>query len=101
MHIQEYIWYGWIQSETIMLYMNIIQPNRTEYEKYYKRLAGEYMENMYMQLEFYMEKYDSEYVANTINRFEEATQLFDMVHFGYYSGRTVSEYLVKWRGSNV
>ncbi len=77
------------------------EQNRTEYEKYYKRLAGEYMENMYMQLEFYMEKYDSEYVANTINRFEEATQLFDMVHFGYYSGRTVSEYLVKWRGSNV
>jgi hypothetical protein len=72
-----------------------------QYQKYYKRLVGEYMENMYMQMEFHMSNYDREYITETIDLFEEACNMFGMTHFGHYSGRKVDEYLVKWRGANV
>lgn len=80
---------------------NIKETDPIAYEKYYKRLVGEYMENMYMQLEFHMANYNSEYVSEIIKLFEKAAQMHDMVVFGNYSGRTVEEYLVKWRGANV
>lgn len=71
------------------------------YAKYRQRVLNEYWENIFMQMEFYMEKYDSEYITKMINLYEEIAASLGITVYNYYSNRTVDEMLVKWRGANV
>ena len=58
------------------------------------------MENMFMQMEFYMANYSKDHIAKTIDLFEAVAN-----HYGQTKlddgTRTVESTVTQWRGANV
>ena len=71
--------------------------NPANFEKYYWRLTGVYFENMYMQLDFYMEKYSVEHRLETLALFKDAMAKFNVKK--YDQTNSWNKYLDKWEAS--
>ena len=76
------------------------ESNPEEYDKYYLRVSAAYMENIFMQLDFYMDRYSKDHVAEMIDLFEWTAGQYGMTWL-QEGTRTVETYLTQWRGSNV
>ena len=70
----------------------------TAYEKYYWRLCGAYIENMFMQMEYYRADYGKEYCLETINIFEKTVDRMGLTTLDEYSDSYAS-YIAKWRAT--
>lgn len=77
------------------------ETDNNAYQKYRKRVLGEYFENIFMQMDFYMSKYDKDYNNKMIDLYEDIADMYGITIYNYYAKRYVSDFIVKWRGSNV
>ena len=78
------------------------EENIAQYETYYWRICGAYLENMYMQLDFHMNRYNQSYVNETINLFEEVCAYYNVTAISENSTvKTAAKYIEKWRGLNA
>ena len=72
-----------------------------EYEKYYWRVCDAYLENLYMQLEYYGVEYGSDYCAGAIELFGKIINKFGYEFMSEGTGNPLSGYIKKWRAAYV
>lgn len=77
------------------------QTNATEYEKYYWRICDAYLENLYMQMQYYGSEYGSDYCSQAIELFDKIIKKFGYEYMSEGSGSPLSTYLKTWRASYV
>lgn len=69
-----------------------------EYQKYYWRLSYAYLENLYMQLEYYRAEYGREYTLQNADYFEQIINRYGISLMDEGSDY-LSTYIRKWRGT--
>lgn len=72
--------------------------NPIEYNKYYWRVAAAYFENIYMQLEWYADRYTASHKSNLIKIMEELRVHYDINRMSEGS-LTITTLLDKWRAT--
>lgn len=77
------------------------QTNPGEYEKYYWRVCDAYLENLYMQLQYYGANYGADYVKESIELFEKIITKFDYNYMSEGTGNPLSGYVKQWRAAYV
>ncbi len=77
------------------------QVDVAEYEKYYWRLCDAYVENLYMQMQYYGAEYGSDYCVEAIDLFEKTINKFGYEFMGEGTGNPLSGYIKKWRAAYV
>lgn len=77
------------------------QTNPSEYEKYYWRIGDAYIENLYMQMEYYGADYGAEYCAEAIDLFSKIINKHGYEFMNEGTGSPLSGYIKKWRAAYV
>ena len=77
------------------------KTNPAEYEKYYWRICDAYLENLYMQLQYYGAEYGADYCATAIDLFDKIIKKFGYEYMGEGTGKPLSTYIKTWRASYV
>ncbi len=74
-----------------------------QYQKIYWRVAAVYFENMFMQMQYHMERYSKEHIAETIDLFEEVANRNNVTCFteSIKNSEIYANFIDKWRGQNV
>ena len=72
-----------------------------DYDKYYWRVRGAYLENLYMQMEFYGERYGKSYCEEAINLFEATCRKLNIVVMDEGESKTMYKYISRWRALYV
>ena len=70
-----------------------------EYEKYFWRVSDAYLENLYMQLEYYGAEYGSDYCAEAIDAFTAIIDKFGYEFMSEGTGSPLTNYIKKWRAA--
>ena len=72
-----------------------------EYEKYYWRVATVYFENIYLQMQFHMEKYPKDYITEQIDLFEKIAKKYNYLNTSEGTRSIQTNYIDKWRGDKA
>lgn len=75
------------------------ETDKATYEKYYWRVGSAYMENLFMQMEYYKENYGKEYSLKAIDLFEDISQRLNVSAMNESSTNKLSSYVSKWRAA--
>ena len=77
------------------------ETDAAAYEKYYWRVCNAYLENLFMQMEFYGAEYGETYAQEAIDLFQAIIQRFDYNYMGDGSSNPLTNYIKKWRAAYV
>ena len=69
------------------------------YDKYYWRVAGAYLENLYMQMHYYRTNYGKDYSLAAIDLFEKICNKLGLVYMDENTEKSLSSYISQWRGT--
>ena len=77
------------------------ETDRVTYEKYYWRVGGAYMENLFMQMEYHKANYGKAYSLKAIDLFEAISQRLNVSAMDESNANKLSSYISKWRAAYV
>lgn len=75
------------------------QKDKTAYDKYYWRVASAYLENLFMQIEYYRVEYGKQYTLEAIDFFEEIIDKWEITQMGERASSALTTRISKWRAT--
>ena len=104
---KEYWSFGYVESirkimeNALAEVEKLRETDPAAYQKYYWRVGGAYIENLYMQMEYYGGDYGATYCEKAINLFESFCNRLNITGMIENNSITMKQYISKWRAIYV